>query len=167
MWNDKEPRQGRGAGSTRPPRPSFPAPAPAAEPQPRDPTYPRCSCTAVFSLWALHCGGNIHLVNHHPLPMRGPPWDHDHPPPWPGNPCVARKTTTGLPSGASSPSPACPRHSAGRGRPLAFSPSSTNPPYLAQVTPMNPESRADPRARFYLHVEAKEAYSSPSWDFEQ
>ena len=73
MWNDKDPRQGRGAGSTRPPRPSSPAPAPAAEPQPRDPTYPRCSRTAVFSLWALHCGGNIHLVNSRPLPTRAHP----------------------------------------------------------------------------------------------
>ena len=43
----------------------------------------------------------------------------------------------------------------------------TNPPYLALGTLMNPESRADPKARCYLHVEAKEAYSPPSWDFEQ
>lgn len=83
--------------------------------------------------------------------------------PWPGNPCVARKTTTGLPSGASSPSPACPQCSVGRGSPLAFSPAPTNPPYLARATPMTPESGADPRARCYLHVEAKEAYSPPSW----
>lgn len=57
----------------------------------------------VFSLWALHCGGISHLVNSCPLPIRGLPWDHDHPPPWLE---ILRRQENhhhGLPSGASSP----------------------------------------------------------------
>lgn len=123
------------------------------------PLLPHCGFLPLgAALWGEYPSSELPPTAH-----AGPPWDHDHPPPWPGNPCVARKTTTGLPSGASSPSPACPQCSVGRGSPLAFSPAPTNPPYLARATPMTPESGADPRARCYLHVEAKEAYSPPSW----
>ena len=159
MQNDKDPWQGRGAGCIRPSWPSSQIPASAAEPQPRDPTYPCCSRAVVFSLWALPCGGNIHLVNPRPLPMWVPPGT-----------TITHLLGREIPASPGKPPPASlPGHllflqlvhgalRAEEGH-WAFLLPHPNPPYLALGGPMNPESGADPRARGYQHVEAKEAYS--------
>lgn len=86
------------------------ATSPASSQIDSPPWLPGCSLVPLCTvLWEEHPPSELQL-----LPVPALPWDCDHPPPQLGSPCVARKTTTAHPSGASSPSPACPRSSVGR-----------------------------------------------------